>query len=197
MNIPQGTILFRCSPDATNIKPRECSDTGKFGTYFGDRAIISLAMCLEYNKLMQLGVYRVTEDIYVSNDKYAFREINPERYYDINGNFIIGVNPTKEENISHIKSNLILLSQSGKLLSDQKQRELNGSEIFITNKHIHKIKRISIYVFDKDFTPLKLLNYMIQNDYPFDINTYKKDKILKRIPCLFNYFHDKFAICFP
>ena len=51
-------------------------------------------MCIEYDKLMEFGVFELIEDAIVSDDKFAFREINLSRYYDSYGNFIKNVIPS-------------------------------------------------------------------------------------------------------
>ena len=59
---------------------------------------------------MDLIVFRITENIEdISVGKYAFREINPKRYYDDKGALILGINIIPRENVSHIQCNLQLL----------------------------------------------------------------------------------------
>jgi hypothetical protein len=196
ITIEPGTILFRIAPNIRELSTfegrlrnaRYCGDTGKTGLYFANKAIISLAMCIEYNRVenMELGVFRVIEPIYVSNGKYAFREINPERYYDRNGEFISNTNILPEENISHIKCELNLLkSNKETLLPEHLQNSINclGScEIFLSNEEddLNKIEMIEAFRFNPSLirNATDLLEYMERNHFPFDISKYIDDGIL-------------------
>jgi hypothetical protein len=196
ITIEPDTILFRMAPNIREISTFEgrlrnakvCEDTGKTGLYFGNRAIISLAMCIEYNRVknMELGIFRVIEPINVSNDKYSFREINPERYFDENGEFIRGTHILPEENISHMLCDLTILnSNKDNLLPEHLQDSLNclkSCEIFLSNQadDLNKIEMIEVFRFNPALikNPTDLLEYMERNHYPFDIGKYIDDGIL-------------------
>jgi hypothetical protein len=199
--IKKGTFLFRSAPNICNYStPKaakqnviQCSDTGKTGIYFATLPIISIAMCIEYNKLMEIGVFELTDDIYIHNDKYSFRYINPERYFDKFGEMKVDVIPTEEENISHILCNLQLLATSNPqaenpyLLPNKKQELINLSscEVFLTKLHIPKIKFIMRFKFNTDIVKdAKVLEqYMKINDYPEYLEKYVTDKILTPLQC--------------
>ncbi len=191
------TILFRISPNIRELRTfegrlrnsRTCGDTGKTGLYFANKAIISLAMCIEYNRVenMELGVFRVIDTIdEVSTDKYSFREINPERYYNENGEFISGTNLLPEENISHIKCQLNLLNSNQDLLLPEHIQEgldcLGSCEIFLSNQKddLNKIEMIETFRFNPSLirNANDLLEYMKENHYPFDIGKYIDDGVL-------------------
>jgi hypothetical protein len=194
--IEPDTILFRISPNIreTNTfegrlrNSRNCGDTGKTGLYFANKAIISLAMCIEYNRIenMELGIFRVIEPIYVSTDKYSFRQINPERYFNENGEFIRNITVLPEENISHIKCELNLLnSNQDNLLPEHIQDSINclsSCEIFLSNQNddLNKIEMIETFRFNPTLirTANDLLEYMERNHYPFNIGKYIDDGIL-------------------
>jgi len=76
--IPKGTILYRASPD-THIEKRYSSETRKTGVYFSTYMLQSLAMCIEYNKSMKLGVYELTKDIVCVNGKYSHFDLTPKK----------------------------------------------------------------------------------------------------------------------
>lgn len=193
-----GAILFRMAPNIRDLRTFEgrlrnsrlCGDTGKTGLYFANRALISLAMCIEYDKVegMELGIFRVIDTINeVSTDKYSFRGINPERYFDENGEFIRGINVLPEENISHIKCELNLLkSKQEFLLPPHLQSGINclGScEIFLSNndnRDLNKIEMLEAFKFNPALikNAKDLLNYMERNHYPFGVNKYIDDDIL-------------------
>ncbi len=58
-------IFFRTAPNICNYKSIElcqknvqkCSNTGKTGIYFADNILLSICMCLEYDKLLELGFF--------------------------------------------------------------------------------------------------------------------------------------------
>jgi len=194
-SIDTGTYLFRCAPNIENLRTyegrlanvRECENTGKTGLYFGNRVLISLAMCIEYNKLMEFGVFRVTGDIEpVIKGKYAYREINPERYYQ-NGSMVPNVMPLPEENVSHIGCDLKLLGSNNTfLLPEHIQMGLDclGScEIFLSTlnpDHLRNVELVAVFRFNPDIirTVDDLHDYMIQNHYPFILQKYIDDGIL-------------------
>ncbi len=194
-SINAGNFIFRCAPNITNLSTyegrftstRKCGDTGKTGLYFANRVLISLAMCIEYNKLMEFGVFRVVKDIEpVIKGKYAFRHINPERYFE-NGAVIPHVVPLQEENVSHMHCDLNLLGPNNTfLLPDHIQMGLNclGScELFLSTLnpfHLINLELVSAFRFNPDIirTADDLRSYMIQNHYPFILQTYIDDGVL-------------------
>ena len=200
--IPKKTYWFRCAPNICNynsnelckLNVKQCSDTGKTGIYFASNIIIAISMCLEYDKLLELGIFLLTEDINVSVDKYEFRQVNKDRYFDKEGKIISSVDPTEEENISHIKCELTLLKLNEsktnveELLPYKKQNELNeiGScELFLTKDDITKIEIIEKFRFNPDLikSPKDLEKYLMLNDYPFNPDKYIEDKILIKFDC--------------
>ena len=188
-------MLYRCAPNICDYKNpelcktnvRRCTDTGKIGIYFADKPIISLAMCIELQKIMEFGVFVVLQDFTIAIDKYSFREINPDRYFDSEGKFIRRVEPIQEENISHLKCNLQLLNQNNEyLLPSHIQDGLNclGScEIFLTSNDLDKIQMLRSYKFGKGITVDLFEGYLTLNHYPFDLNPYIEDKILIEFEC--------------
>jgi hypothetical protein len=199
--IKKGEILFRAAPQICNYKTEElcmenamyCKDTAKTGIYFSNTPIISIAMCLEYNRLLEIGVFEVLEDIKALSDKYEHREINPSRYFD-NGKFIPYVEILPEENLSHFMCPLNLLkrnkltNQIELLLFKEKQDELDrkpGCEVFLTNDDIKKIRLIDSFKFNdnKIKNDDELLLYMENNNYPFHLDKYIEDEVLIKFSC--------------
>lgn len=194
--IPKNTYWFRSAPNICNYNSIKlckenaqiCNDTYKTGIYLANNILVSIAMCLEYDKLLEFGVFLLTDNIYVSNDKYEFRQINPERYWDKQNNFIPNVKINEEENISHIMCNLNLLKLNQSktdlelLLPSEKIDELNLCELFLTKDDITKIQLIDKFKFNTDI--IKSVNdlqkYLEVNDYPNNIEQYINDKILLR-----------------
>ena len=201
IRIQQNTLWFRSAPEIYKynsiesgmLNTQKCTDTGKNGIYFGNRMIISISMCLEYNKLLEFGMFQLMDDINISDDKYAFRQINPHRYLDIENNLIPYVDVIDKENISHITEELQVLKinkytdKLEYLLPDNLQKELNlnSCELFLTKNDIKKIKLIATFRFNKEIikTPNDLLLYLETNNYPFDIDKYIDDKILIKYVC--------------
>ena len=99
--------LFRSAVDISKYsEPKSnlnrCIDTGKKGIYLANNVLISLAIMIEENKLSEIGVFELNQDITIAIGKYSFRQLNPSRYFDISGTLIKGVHPLEEEHISHI-----------------------------------------------------------------------------------------------
>jgi hypothetical protein len=151
---------------------------------------------------MEFGVFKLLEDVTVSRDKYEFRKINPDRYFDKDGNFIPDVQIITEENISHVGCGLNILNSEKKfLLPYKKQAELheNGScELFLTENDVPKIKLIDTFIFNPKIikSSTDLLHYLKRTNFPFDIETYIADNILIKTTC------NKFCIsrdnyCYP
>jgi hypothetical protein len=187
--------LFRCAPSIENIityedrlkNSKHCKETDKIGLYFATKAIMSLAICIEYNKLMDLIVFEVTEDIEkISIGKYEFREINHDRYFTPNDEFIQNTKILPEENVSHIDCNINLLNnKKDQLLPPHIEDSLSclGScEIFLSTlnpDHLRNLKVAGIFRFDeKKISPIDLLRYMEENHFPFNLDKYIHDKIL-------------------
>jgi hypothetical protein len=195
-SIDANTNLFRCAPDIASLRTyqgrlanvRQCSDTGKTGLYFANRVIISLAMCIEYNKLMEFAIFRPTSDIDgIIKGKYSFRDINPERYYNEDGGIIPYVYPSPDENVSHMECNLQLLASNDTfLLPNHIQAGLDclGScEVFLSTlnpSHLQNLELVAAFRFNPATvrTAGDLHRYMIQNHFPFVLQKYIDDGIL-------------------
>jgi ankyrin repeat protein len=192
--IPKNTLLFRSAPNISEYKTeelclrnaRKCQDTDKVGIYFGDRPILSIAMCLEYNKLLEIGVFIVLEDVEVSMDKYGFRHINPSRYFDENGNLILDIEPLQEENISHCDCDIlplkfnVITGEMESLLPESKMTEFDACEIFLAYNDIKKIKLLEGFEFNinKIENADDLFSYMEKNNYPLTLDKYIVDEVL-------------------
>ena len=191
---PIGEILYRSAPNICNYKTCEllkknslvCSDTGKIGIYFADKdsILLSIAMCIEYDKLMEIGIFVVNEPISIEKDKYSFREINHDKYYNRDGTLILNILPNDEENISHYDCNITCLDKNkDALLPEEYHIEL--CEIFISKTFSHKIILINTLKFNVDIikNPNDLLEYLITNNYPNNLEKYINDHILIYFDC--------------
>jgi len=192
--IPKSTLWIRSDRDICMYKENTCKDTGKSGIYLANNILISIGMCFEYNELLELGIFYLDKHVIVSNDKYEYRNIHPERYWDANNNFIPNVKIRQDENISHFMCNVNLLKMDKKnnrlkkLLPYKKQNELNKlglCELFLSTNDVTKIRLIHKFKFNPEI--IKNVNdlhkYLKLNDYPYDINKYIEDKILIEFDC--------------
>ncbi len=207
--------IYRAAPDISKYMTTEscienimkCSDTGKYGIYFATLPLLAIAMTLEYNVPLEIGVFEIVEDITLTIGKYEFRQLHPKRYFNENRVLIKGLDPLSCENISHIESILPIMKnlKTGKLEGilpnkyDAKIRE-EGREYFLTHSDIPKIKFVRAYKFNynnltssvrheslwnliigkrypKPFSKW-LFNYIKRNKYPFYLDKYIEDKIL-------------------
>jgi len=208
MVIPEGTLLYRSSPNicdqyGTHEKimnnMMKCGDTGKTGIYMGKFAILAIAMSLEYRTMMEIGVFKLNKDITVSIGKYDYRKLHIEDYFNLvdgetkfNRDFDRELYP--DENLSHFDSNVLPLRtkkySSGPkikhLLSDELQTELMNSgsgEVFLNETDAQHLEFVKAYRFSKKITPDELFKYMKKNNYPFHLENYIKDKIVKEKDC--------------
>lgn len=212
------TILYRSAPSICNYSTTEkiienlkyCKDTGKTGIYLADTLIISIAMCLEYDKLLEIGKFEVTKDIKPLCGKFEHRNIHPEKYltkkgkpkfyvkHDDKGKETLELaNIDEDENVSHVqgikllkmkedKSSLEIIKLSKK--NEEEVARLRGlTEIFLTthNNDINNIRLVAQYKFnnDKIKSVEDLLRYLEVNDYPFHIDKYIEDGILIEFKC--------------
>ncbi len=198
-SIQAGTFIYRCAPNIGALSTyqgrlantRLCGDTHKTGLYFANRVLISLAMCIEYNKLMEFGVFRVTRDIEsITKGKYAFRDINPERYINRDGSFIPNVDPLPEENVSHMECDLQLLGPNHTYLLPENIQQgiscIGSCELFLSTlnpNHLRNIELVAAFRFNPATvrTADDLHQYMIRNHYPFRLDKYIDDGILIQI----------------
>jgi hypothetical protein len=122
--IPKNTILYRSAPiGKINLysdiisQVQVCDDTGKRGIYLSDNILISLAMMLEYNSIMEIGTFVVNKPIILVKYKYNFKHITPEKYfYDWETyrqeSIFPAPDPSYTENISHIDCDILPLKAS-------------------------------------------------------------------------------------
>ena len=121
--IPKNTTFYRSAPIG-KIKlysdiisqVQVCEDTGKEGIYLSSNILISMAMMLEYNKIMEIGRFVLNKPIILVKSKYGYRHITPEKYFfDWESNrqeLKLHVTPSYEENISHIDCGILPLKES-------------------------------------------------------------------------------------
>lgn len=81
--LPKGTLLYRTQPQkyGGNVKSTHDEDTGKIGTYFSNSPHIPLGMVLEYKKPLNLCVYKTNKNLNIYIGKYAFRSLEPKRFF--------------------------------------------------------------------------------------------------------------------
>ena len=189
--ISKGTMLFRsmsniskCIHGIKNGSLNKCTDTGKTGIYLTPDIIISLGMCIEYKKLMEICVFVVTDEIFISDGKYSFRNLNLQKYMDKTGNLIRNVKPASNENISHIQYNMLpLYDSSTYLLPEDDNRAF--CEIFLTESHVKSISLEKIFVLNDKIikTWNDLFEYLTNNHFSNDINTYIDDNVIIEKQC--------------
>jgi hypothetical protein len=200
--IPAGTKLYRAgggicrySKNIDKLK-QKCTDTGRHGLYFSTYLFQSLAMSLEYNKDLELGVFITSVDIPVIIGKYSYRYLNPRRYFHWNVvddvmEVKLHVSPTKDEEISHFDNNIYPIvnfeSLNGKKHIEynmdkfaDKLKPLDG-EIFITDDHVLKnISMIKTYKIDLSKLKEFVADHIHDLD-PYNYTTYRS--VLSILTC--------------
>jgi hypothetical protein len=195
--IPSGTILYRaadniCEYSKSLIKMKQiCTNTGKKGVYLSTYLLQSLAMAIEYNRNLQLGIFKTVKPISITEGKYSFRNIHPERYYDNKGNLILNVTPLKNEMISHINQTYPILSllknnNESDWLRYNNLLEKNEGEIFLTDdKDLNNIKLIKMY--NIDLSKLKTHLNLVLKDLGYlpliDSKIYLKSDAITPLKC--------------
>ncbi len=107
-SVPKGTISLYSD---LGSQVRKCIDTGKIGIYLSEDILLSLAIMLENNEVMEIGAFTLQKNIVMPIGKYAYRNINHERYFK-SGEMKLNVESDTEDNISHIECRLIPLKNS-------------------------------------------------------------------------------------
>lgn len=158
VTIPAGTTLYRTADDICSYNPKticnrkaKCSNTDKVGIYFSTYILQALGMCAEYNRNLQLGIFKTTHPITVRIGKYSYRDIHPERHSIIQANSLL-----PNEQIGHFNRNMEPIIEyndnSGQLryVNIPELTGLNG-ELFITKiTDLLKINLIRTYSVNKD-----------------------------------------------
>ena len=201
ISFKKGTLLYRTAPNISNYKTQElllenslrCEDTSKIGIYLASDPLISISMMIEYNKLLEFGIFRLKEDIELQYGKTAFRKFNPERFYEPDGSFRKYVEVIPEENVSHYMAPTQLMKLpreqwEGKNddeifllpneIQDYYNKQLFG-EVFISKYDVDKIELLDEFVInsEKIKSPEDLLNYMKSINYSNDFNLFLRDGI--------------------
>jgi len=191
--IPAGTILYRSSPNiciyGSNLcnQKRECGNTGKKGVYFSTYILQSLAMAIEYDRDLELGIFVTTAPISVTIGKYSFRNIHPERW-----------NPTwpknhiliENENISHFNSEMEPIITFNNVPISYVQFDLNPGEgeLFLTKKEeLDSVKLVETYKISVDALKRLIKNEFFNKGYRFiptnDIGLYKRSGSIAPLVC--------------
>ncbi len=150
--IPKDTLIYRCAPKLDNVA-RYCKETGKTGLYFSTYQLQALAMCIEYGKGMNLGIFKLKEDIKVILGKYKHKNLDKKYYIK----FLCWYREGKvrhTENISHFDPDIYCMDLSlgyeialsfGRLKNTKKHGEL-----FISENDLKYLEKINEY-----YVPLK------------------------------------------
>jgi hypothetical protein len=153
VTIPAGTILYRSSDNicsyASKIsnQKRECSNTGKKGVYFSTYILQSLAIAIEYNRNLELGIFRTKTPMTVYIGKYSFRNIHPEHWKPFSANHNIQEN----ENISHFNSEMEPIIEYNNISITDSLFNLkpNMGELFLTkSEELNNIELLETYKVD-------------------------------------------------
>jgi hypothetical protein len=114
--ISEGTLVYiavpctscagicTCPDIGINLLDHKKNDpyTGKFGVAFGTYMAYTVGALLPYIGKIKVYTYMLSTDLLVDNSIYEFRGINPQRFFDSDGNLIPDVsNLLPEENTSH------------------------------------------------------------------------------------------------
>jgi hypothetical protein len=139
--IPAGSIIYRArnildKSEYTN--PNKDPDTDKIGLYFSDAIELCQMMEIEYNQKLVICKYQITKPIKLFNGKYSFRNINPSRYFDENGNFIPNVDILESENINHYDLNMLPIIENANEYFQNIHMEFG--EIFINNHDLEFVQ---------------------------------------------------------
>ena len=166
--LPKGTRLYRAQSKEYDFKSSDDPDTGKKGIYLSDTAHIPVGMILEYNKSLNIGIYKTNKPLKLYIGKYSFRNLEPELYFKNlsdwrNGIFRFNVNPKKKEYWNHYDNALYPIHDMFSSENIDTWEKIDMAEIFITDeKDIDLIKLVkSVTVHDatmmltKEFNKIK------------------------------------------
>jgi hypothetical protein len=190
--IPAGTILYRASPDicsyGSNLcnQKRQCENTTKTGVYFSTYILQALAMAIEYDRDLELGIFVTTAPISVRIGKYSFRNIHPERWKIWPKNHIL----IENENISHFNSDMQPIITFNNVPINYAQFDLNPGEgeLFLTKKEeLDAIRLEETYKISVDALKRLIKTAFFNRGYRFiptnDIGLYKRSGCITPFMC--------------
>lgn len=192
--IPAGTILYRAAKNICDYshdlhkKKAKCTNSGRHGIYFGTYLLIALAMALEYDKDLELGVFVTDIDIPAIYGKYNYRLQNPKKYFKYNTiddriELKLNVNAKGSEELSHFNNRIFPIinftAKNGKRISydmnafQDTVSDYDG-EIFITDDTVLKnIRLVDTYKINVNELK-KIVEKHIDDLWPYDYKLYKK-----------------------
>lgn len=138
-----GTTIYRARSQDDHSEytnPNLDSDTGKFGLYFSDAVELCEAMSIEYNKDLYIFEFKITKTLKLFNGKYSFRNINKNRYFDSNNQFIPNVDIVDNENINHYDLDGLPIIDNVDTYFENIDMEFG--EIFINNDDLQYVQYI-------------------------------------------------------
>jgi hypothetical protein len=151
VTIPEGSILYRASDNICSYsskicnQKRKCSNTTKTGVYFSTYILQAIAMSIEYNRDLELGIFTTKAPITVYVGKYSFRNIHPERWNPFwPAEHLI----LENENISHFNSEMEPIIEYNNIPIDYARFNLNAGmgELFLSKKEeLDNIELIETY----------------------------------------------------
>lgn len=161
--IPKDTLIYRCAP-VLDGNSRYCNETGKTGLYFSTYPLQSLAMCIEYNKDMNLGVYKLKKDVKVIRGKYSHKKLDKKYYRNCFG-FSKRCKVRETENISHFDPEIYCMDLSIKyeinLMCGWLKNTKKDGELFLSENDLQFIEKLDEYHVPVEY----LLNVLHYEDY--------------------------------
>jgi hypothetical protein len=175
VTMKKGEKLFRITPGLCDYykhnslapQARFNSNTEKFGMYLSPNILISLGMCIELDKLMDLGIFMVEKNFTVNNTKYS----------DESGGFKqCGMLPLRTNNYYYADGSQKETKDIYLLPDDH---PFDGCEVFLTKDELPNIMLMKMYKFnpEKIKKTADLFTYMEDNNFSDDFSTYLKDGI--------------------
>lgn len=158
MEFAKGIIYHADDQVIRKIPSRIDHDTGKKGLYFSSTPMIAELMSVEYDRPLFINVCVVIKDTLLYNGKYSFRNINPQKYFNSEGDLIINQHPTQIENISHFDMSALPIIDWKNNVS--LPSELIGFEIFISDGDIENISWRGAYQVSPSEIKMKYKNYL-------------------------------------
>ena len=193
VTIPAGSILYRASDNICSYgskicnQKRKCSNTTKNGVYFSTYILQAIAMSIEYNRDMELGIFRTTVPMTVYIGKYSFRNIHPERW---NPRWPANHLILENENISHFNTEMEPIIEYNNIPIDYALFDLDAGmgELFLTKKEeLDNIELIETYKIKVDvlkaFLKSEFFSKGIRYVSPDDIDLYIRSGSIEPFYC--------------
>jgi hypothetical protein len=181
LQLPVGSFLFMVLDNTNHVVKdgkskfvaTESEHTGKTGVCFYTYPGYPVCTAIETNTDVKIGLFQITRPIKLYIGEYTFRSIHPDRYFDLNGEFILNVKVLPDENINHAEGRTLPIITDPSFIEHAHRSRISDLDVCITNEtdlaSLVYVKQITVTKETANSTLISKANYNLSHTSFFNL----------------------------